>query len=152
MWYANNHSDDENTRWAWLRAVEWINWPIFVSQPIVPVLLYLWPTLWLPITFGVVVLNVAWQLGVLRRFVSVPLADFGCVFVRLKWFTCPAMAYLLWANSLPYHAFAALFWPVAVLLILTIINVPLGLMFKTTDIGPVQNCFMLRLGYSRKTE
>lgn len=102
--------------------------------------------LWDRMVFGLIVLNVAWQLSISRRFASVRFADFGCLFVRLKWISCPAAAYLIWKNNLPYYALAALLWPIAMLLIQTVINIPLGAIFKTTDIGPVQNRFMLGLG------
>ena len=42
-WNPGQHSDDDNLRWSWLRAVEWGRWPVFLSQPIGPVLL-----IWLP--------------------------------------------------------------------------------------------------------
>jgi hypothetical protein len=43
-WNGEEHNDDENFLWAWLRAVEWSLWPLFIAQPIVPFLLLLNPT------------------------------------------------------------------------------------------------------------
>jgi Sel1 repeat len=155
MWHANEHSYDENIRrWSRLRALEWIQWPLFVSQPIVPVLLYYYPMLWDRMVFGLIVLNVAWQLGISSRFASVRFANFGCLFVHLKWISCPAAAYLIWKNNLPYYALAALLWPIAMMPILLFTNIPRAI-FKPTDIGliggligRVQNRFMtLSLGY-----
>ena len=152
MWHAKEHSDDTNILWSWIRAIEWINWPIFVTQPIMPVLLYLYPMSWDKLVIGLIILNVAWHVSVPKRFVSVHLADFGSVFVHLKWISCPTGAYLIWGYGHPYHAIAALLWPIAVLVIQTAVNVPLGLLFRTTDIGPIQDRFMLRLGYIRSTK
>lgn len=149
MWCANEHSDDENVRWSWLRAVEWINWPIFVSQPVIPILFYFYPMSWDKLVLGLIVLNIGWHLGVPKKFASAALADAGCLFARLKWISCPAAAYLLWTNNLPYHAIGSLLWPMAVLFIQLITNILLNPMFKTAHIGPVQNRFMLSLGYTR---
>jgi len=57
----NSFTPDELTRLCWLRAVEWLAWPAFLSQPLLPILyifysiymvwiaVFLVGLLWLPI-------------------------------------------------------------------------------------------------------
>ncbi len=142
-WNPHKHSDDENVRWSWMRAVEWISWPAFVSQPIMPVLFWLYPTQWGGLLLVLVAFNFLWQYGISAERVSVPLASLGCLFVRLKWIACPVAAYFLWSSDFPYQAFAALLWPVAVYAFASIRIVRI-------DIGAVQDRFMLRLGYTTR--
>jgi hypothetical protein len=139
MWNPAEHSDDENLRWCWLRAVEWGAWPIFLSQPIAPLLF-----LFLPWWFVILVLtglNTIWSLFIKHRLVVPALAYWGSWFVRLKWIVCPVACYLLWHAGTKAVALLALFWPLAVALM------PRG----TTQIGVIQKMFMHCLGYESKT-
>lgn len=43
LWNPHENSDQENLRWCWLRAVEWGKWPLFVSQPLLPLMLFTCP-------------------------------------------------------------------------------------------------------------
>ena len=73
MWRPEQHSDDENLRWALLRAIEWKHWPLFLSQPIVPVLLYFYPWPWV---IGLVfVATFVWWLMVSSQFTRKRRAD-----------------------------------------------------------------------------
>jgi len=76
------YKPDEIVRLSWLRSVEWLSWPAFVSQPILPALYLFWP--WYYVWAWLAVATLAWRF--LRyRFVSYTLASTGCLFVRLKW-------------------------------------------------------------------
>src|SRR5438128_12324568 len=77
IWDAAEHNDDENARWCWLRAVEWINWPIFLSSSIVPLSLLFWK--WQSVAPILAVCNWLWHFFVGRRgrFVSIRLGNFG---------------------------------------------------------------------------
>ncbi len=97
MWHASEHTDDENVRWSWLRAIEWVNWPLFVSQPVVPVLLYFFP--WPGVVGTVVLVSFLWRAFVVPFWLAPRLADAGPLFVLLKFLTCPVMAYLLWQRG-----------------------------------------------------
>jgi hypothetical protein len=141
VWRASEHSDEENTHWSWLRAVEWISWPVFVSQPIMPTLLWLYPMQWGKLVIGLMALSLLWQLAVSSRRVSVWLAGLGSLFVHLKWIVCPLAACLLWNDGYSYQAVGALLWP-----FLTGFLAPLRVI--SIGIGPVQNRFMVRLGYT----
>lgn len=152
MWNAHEHSNDDNTRWTWLRAIEWINWPLFFSQPIIPVLLYFFPKYYISIIVWLIAIDALWQLIISRHFVSALIANFGALFVRLKLITCPIMSLLLWQSHQSFLLILmALLWSYVTLLIQVTINVPLGICFKTTYVGPVQNLFMSAIGYEITT-
>jgi hypothetical protein len=94
---ALNFTPDEIMRVSWLRAVEWLKWPSFVVQPLLPILYFFAP--YRLILVAVLLANVVW-LCVRYRFVSYTLATLGCLFVRLKW---PIMlvcgVYFLWRQE-----------------------------------------------------
>ena len=43
MWNPSEHTKEENTKWSWLRAIEWGQWPLFMSQIFAPLLLIIIP-------------------------------------------------------------------------------------------------------------
>ena len=96
---ALSFTADEIMRVSWLRAVEWLKWPSFVLQPLLPILYFSVP--WRLVLAAVVLANVVW-LFVRYRFVSYTLATLGCLFVRLKW---PTMLLRELAASPPSPAF-----------------------------------------------
>jgi hypothetical protein len=91
-WNPLEHSDEENLRWSWLRAVEWGIWPAFLSGPIVPLLLPFFE--WWKVIGIVVVLTVLWSF-IRYKYVNLTMASFGVYFVSLKWVVCPAVAIYL---------------------------------------------------------
>jgi len=135
-WIPGEHSDQENLTWAWLRAVEWGRWPIFVSQPIAPLFLLFFP--WPAVVVGTILLNLMWAGFVRYRFVNIKSAYYGAIAVRLKWVTCPAVAIYLYSAGELVGAVLALLWP---LLIFVIGALP------STEISRIQNMFMSQLGY-----
>jgi hypothetical protein len=135
-WLPGEHSDQENLTWAWLRAVEWGRWPIFLSQPIAPLFLLFFP--WPAVVVGTILLNLLWAGFVRYRFVNIRAAYYGAIIVRLKWVTCPAVAIYLYSAGELVGATLALLWP---LLIFVIGALP------STQIGRIQNMFMSQLGY-----
>lgn len=76
------YKPEEIIRLSWLRAVEWLSWPAFVSQPVLPILYLFWP--WYYVIAWVALADLMWRF-VRYRFVSYTLATVGCLFVRLKW-------------------------------------------------------------------
>jgi hypothetical protein len=134
-WIPGEHSDQENLTWAWLRAVEWGRWPIFVSQPIAPLFLLFFP--WPAVVVGTILLNLLWAGFVRYRFVNIKAAYYGAIVVRLKWLTCPVVAIYLYSGGELVGAALPLLWP---LLIFVIGVVP------TTQIGKIQSMFMAQLG------
>jgi hypothetical protein len=120
MWRATEHSDFENSQWLLLRSIEWIQWPLFISQPAVPILLWFYQ--WQPVVVAVIVIAILWRVAIATWCVSVRLADFGPIFVVLKFPTCPVMAFLIWEKGDRFGAALALLWPIAVLLIKQLLN------------------------------
>jgi hypothetical protein len=135
-WNPRAHSDEDNLRWCWLRAVEWGRWPIFLSQPVAPVLLLWLP--WTAVVAGTVILNILWAIFVRYQLVNVRAAFLGAAIVPLKWLAWPAATVYLFVQGRRPECWVAAFWP---LLIFVLGALP------TTAIGRIQVSFMRALGY-----
>ena len=150
MWNAASHSDEENLRWAWLRAVEWMGWPTFLSQVFAPVLLIFYPWHW--VLGGLIVTHFAWRNFVASRWVSM-IADQGPMFVMLRFIAAPVSAFVIWQQHHRWIAAVALLWPwVAPLVVGWALLIPQSLMEAMTplgeqaQIGVIQKRFMRLLG------
>jgi hypothetical protein len=159
MWYAEEHSDQDNLQSAWLRAIEWSGWPLFMSQPITPVLLYFYD--WRLVLLGLFLVTLLWSATVMQWFVSIRLADIGPLFVLLKFLTCPLMAFLIWRQDHFLVAGLALLWPLVDLIIGTSLAIAYGILGafipclspeRTIHVGPIQRRFMNALGYTRSEQ
>ena len=83
FWRAVEHTAEENEHWCSLRAVEWERWPLFVSQPLIPPLLFFAARL--RIFAGLILLGWLWSL-VRYHIINADLAYVGAAFVAfLKW-------------------------------------------------------------------
>ena len=142
MWNASEHTDDDNLRWCHLRAIEWANWPIFVSQSMAPVALLF--ISWKTVMLYIVVANFIWALLIRHRIVIAWLARCGVYLAKLKWLTCPISACILFFRGSGTIAALALFWPL-VTLFLPFLTIVLG----SAKIGSIQKNFMRSLGYER---
>jgi hypothetical protein len=153
MWNPDQHSDEDNLRWAWRRAGEWRHWPLFLSQPIVPVLFYFYD--WVLVTFFVLLVTFIWWLIVSPRFIWLGIADLGPALIKLKFVSAPIMAYLIWQSGNRWSAVLALIWPFLgvwiVSWLLTVLEAPLSSTrtAKASQTGSLQKRFMSRLGYER---
>src|SRR5262249_16254617 len=137
MWNALEHSDEENLRWSWLRAMEWASWPAFLSQVIAPVARIFTP--WWGVLGGVLGLNVLWAISVRYRFISLSASYLGVFVTILKWVVCPAAAgYIVWKGHWAV-GLLALLWPLVAIVISAI---------PPTQIGVLQKQFMAKLGYT----
>jgi hypothetical protein len=156
MWQSEQHSDDENLRWAWLRASEWHGWPQFISQPIAPILLYFYPWQW--VIVSVAFATFVWWFIVAPRFTPTTVADLPVYFVGLRFLTSPLMAFLIWQEGGRWTATLALLWPllgswlVMCLLVFPQAALSFTARAKAAQIGVVQQRLMHRLGYSRIPE
>ena len=112
--------DELKARWILLRSIEWINWPLFISQSVVALLLWFYE--WQPVVVAVIVVTITWRLAIATRCVSVKLVELGPPLVCLKFLICPIMALLIWWQGDRVGAVVALLWPVAVLLIEFLLN------------------------------
>lgn len=103
-----NYTGPEIERWLHLRAIEWVGWPSFVTQPVVPVLIVFFPWYW--VIAGLFALNVLWFV-VRYSFISPRLAQLAVYFVILKWpATLASAVYLFIHRSYP-SGVLALLWP-----------------------------------------
>lgn len=134
--YLSGYTEGEIHKWIMLRAIEWGDWPLFIAQPIIPVLMLIFE--WWIIVLGIVIANLLWGL-VRYKFVSVPLANFGCLFVRLKWFTSPAMGLYFYLNDNILNAILALSWPLVTLILLAV-------RFYPIELGRLERMFLEKLG------
>jgi hypothetical protein len=135
LWKIAEHTDDENKRWCYMRAAEWVQWPLFVSQPIIPLLLFFTA----PVTIFAGIILVGWLWSLIRyRIVNPDLAFLGCTFVVfLKWpsaLICAGL--LLWRNDYGLAVLSAL-WPAVALGLFAL--VPPGL------IGVIEKKFFAKL-------
>ncbi len=154
MWRSKQHPDDDNIRWALLRAIEWREWPLFISQPIVPVLLYFYSWTW--IVGCLIGVTFLWWFIVAPKFTPTTTAVNTLVyFVWFRFITSPLMAYFLWQRGDLWYAVLALSWPLFGVFFakyfLMLLQVPFSFMArgKTAQIGLVQERLMDRLGYDR---
>ena len=114
---VNKYSPDEAARRK--QAGEWINWPLYITQPVIPILFYVlhFADVVFIIT-ALLVLNVIWIRIVSQRFVSLPLSKLGRYIAYLKWIACPIVALLLWIKVYPLTAIVVLSWPLLLMNIL----------------------------------
>jgi hypothetical protein len=140
VWNPAEHSDEENLRWSYLRAIEWGRWPIFVSQIYAPVLLLFLP--WQAVVIAVILTNILWAIFIRYSHVSVGAASTAAVLTRLKWVLCPIIAIYLLASGNIANAVLALFWPLVIFVIGA---------FPTVRVGKIQKMFMAQLGYESPT-
>lgn len=141
IWNPSEHSDDENLRWCWLRAVEWGNWPLFIAQPIIPILFLFFP--WWQIVIAIVILTWLWAF-IRYKYINITLADLGPLFVHLKWPISVGIGIYFLIKHNYFLAVISAFWPLITLLILHF--------SPPTQIGKLQKIFMARLGYTRRVE
>ena len=96
-------------RWIWLRAVEWLNWPAFLSQLVVPILLIFFS--WIYVLAAVVLLGIVWS-TMRYRFVWVaPLNSAANIVTWLKWPIAVGSAAYLFIHDQIGVALLALLWP-----------------------------------------
>jgi hypothetical protein len=138
LWNPTEHSEEENLRFSYLRAIEWANWPVWLSRVAVPVLLIWQP--WYAVVGALFIGNLIWVLVVRYNVVSVTAAYVGVFFMMTRWVTWPASTIVLFVQGRSPECWVALAWP---LLLWT----P-GLILPA-HIGLIQALFMQALGYER---
>jgi hypothetical protein len=80
LWSPLGHTDQENLNWCMARAVEWDDWPMWISLPIAPILFTF--VSWLPVTVAVLVCNVLWW-PIKHRWINLRLAELVGLLCRL---------------------------------------------------------------------
>ena len=131
LFSPREYTYEEVSRWCWLRAIEWGRWPLFIAQPIAPILFIFFP--WWKIVIAVVVLDWLWTL-IRYKYISIILADLGCLIVYLKWpLSVGVGIYFLVMGNYLLSAFSV-FWPI-ITLILQFITPPM-------QIGKIQELLL----------
>jgi hypothetical protein len=127
-------TESEIQRLLWLRAVEWANWPSFLTQPLVPILfIFLW---WPYVLAGVLVLDVLWA-SIRYSYVNMQLANVGALFVVwLKWPATISAAIYLCIQGRYITGIFALIWPWLA-----------GLVCLPAKIGQIELAFAKKIGY-----
>ena len=103
------YTDAEVRRWLHIRAIEWCAWPAFVSQPLIPVLLMVFP-FW-NVIGSLMAAEIFWHF-VRYSFVSPTLAKGGALTTAfLKWPCALGSAVYLSIHRHYLLAAIALLWP-----------------------------------------
>lgn len=132
--YVKSLPDQEKAKWTLLRSMEWARFPMFATQPLVPLLLFV-P--WFTVFTVVLVASWVW-LPFRHKFVSLPAAEASATLSHLKILTSIGVgAWLFWQGQDWLQAGVALLWPFVVLGMMSI--TPPG------DIGKLQRDFAVAL-------
>jgi hypothetical protein len=136
FWNPIEQSDDENTRWAWLRAMEWSKFPLFIAQPIVPIL-FIFIEWWRVIIFFILL---TWIWALFRyRYINLVLLDLGSLFVHLKWPISIGVGIYFLTNNNYFLGVLSGLWPLFSLLF--------QLLTPPVQIGVLQKSILMKLGY-----
>ncbi len=141
----SQYSEPELQRWLHLRAIEWCAWPVFLSQPLVPLLLTIFPAV--AVLIAVVAAELLWRF-VRYAFVSPRFASTGATFVIfLKWPCALGAAIYLCVQRRYLTAVLAVLWP----LVASLASVPgtfiSALFGRPTLVGRVELELAKRIGY-----
>jgi hypothetical protein len=132
--YLRYESDEYKATWSLLRAIEWGQWPLFIAQPIAP--LFLLFVSWVNLALTLIALTWVWSL-VRYKFISLPLAQFGALFVNVKWLSGIVVCIYFILQQNYKLAAITICWPLITLL-LQFLTIP-------TQIGVLQQEFAYRI-------
>jgi hypothetical protein len=140
-----SYSEPEIQQWLHLRAIEWCAWPVFLSQPLVPVLLIFYRVV--PVLLAVVVAEILWRF-VRYSLVSPRLASMGANFVIiLKWQCAIGAAIYLAIHGAYGLAILAFAWP----FVASAASLPGTLLWalagRRTWVGAAELALAKRIGY-----
>jgi hypothetical protein len=126
--------DPDCDRILLLRSTEWANWPLFILQPIVPILLLFVP--WWEIIIGILILSYAWTL-IRNKYQSINLTLLGAFSGRLKWPVSIVMGIVFLISAQYIQSALSFIWPAVTIFLMLFIPV--------TDLGPIQERFRIQL-------
>jgi hypothetical protein len=149
LWSPFEHTDQENLNWCRARAVEWDDWPMWISLPIAPILFTF--VSWVPVTVAVLVCNVFWW-PIKLRWINLKLAELVGLLCRLlKWPISIACAAYLLLHAERGQAIVALLWPLVILVLKIPVESVMAMFGWLPQVGRLQKLFMRRLGYEDTT-
>ncbi len=105
---------EEAGQWCQLRALEWNNWPLFLGQVIVPLLLI--SIRWWLVISGLVILDLVWSLGC-TQFVDLGASFWGARLVQGRWVTSLLSGGWLFIHGNPVVGILAATWPLMTLIL-----------------------------------
>lgn len=141
MWNPSEHSDEENLRWCYLRAIEWAALPAFLSQLFAPVLLIF--VSWKLVVAGIVGAQLAWS-PVRYRLINPRFAYWAAsIVIMCKWLVAAPIGIYLILHSQKLAGALALSWP--------LVAGALGV-FPPVLVGKLQGLFMTHLEYMACTD
>jgi hypothetical protein len=129
-------SRDEFVQASWLRSVEWQKWPVFMSQPLIPVLIAFFP-IW-QVACGIVIAGWLWLL-VRNRYINYQLMQFGALWVRLKWPVIAVMSLYFGVHRVWDHMILSMLTPLATL--------PLSMLVPPGQTGLIQKKLWENVGF-----
>jgi hypothetical protein len=131
------YTDAEARQWLLLRAMEWKNWPSFISQPVVPILLIFYP--WFTVLAGVFLLDVIWA-GIRYRYINVPAATNAVYLVTIcKWPAAIGSAIYIFLHHNYLSGALAIAWPLGLC----------GLIAVPGQTGRIELMFAEKVGHVR---
>ncbi|WP_156427252.1 hypothetical protein [Novosphingobium sp. Fuku2-ISO-50] len=142
----------EVVNWANLRAIEWQNWPVFMSSIYGPIVLYYFG---IKFTCEIIITSsIFWYLIVPSRFISIATLKVGGLIYLARFVILPIVAYQLWSEGKMALAIFSFFWPISGTIIfglpVTMIEAFLkGKRFvKLSQIGILQRRILEKIGFS----
>ena len=106
--YLRLMPDDYKAKWTLLRAIEWARFPLFATQPIIPILIIFYPWKWVAI--GIYLATWAWM-PVRGSFISLSISQAAATFSHVKFLTCLGAGVFFVLEERWIEAVVATFWP-----------------------------------------
>lgn len=136
--YLTGLRDEEVRRWIWLRSIEWANWPIFISQPLIPIAIIFFK--WWLVLVMIYTTNIFWS-GVRYKYFNPLSATLAAFFVKLKWPAAIGCGMYLFIHSNYELAMIACLWPLLS-----------GVLVLSGKLERIQELLARTIGYHREVE
>ncbi|MGD0338514.1 MAG: hypothetical protein ABSB78_06970 [Bacteroidota bacterium] len=136
--YLTGLTDEEVRRWIWLRSIEWANWPIFISQPLIPIAIIFFK--WWLVLVMIYTINIFWS-GVRYKYFDPLSATLAAFFVKLRWPAAIGCGVYLFIHSNYELAMVACLWPLLS-----------GLLVLSGKLERIQELLNGTMGYNREPE
>jgi hypothetical protein len=141
-WNQYEHTDEENNQWCLLRAIEWSAFPVFLTQPFVPILLYFFN--WIIILMVIVAFNWLWNV-IKYKYINITLSTIAAYVVGFnKWIWSIGFAINFLIQKQYILSILSIFYPFLSGIIARL-NIPV-------QVGIIQKFFMHKLGYTEFKE
>src|SRR5437588_696947 len=83
-WHPENYTNEENSRWVWLRATEWEAYPNFLSPLWGIFIVYFYG--WGVFLLALIISTFVWRVFIMKSFISIGLlATISVIINFLKW-------------------------------------------------------------------